>query len=1601
MTAMTTKTQIPWIDLSDYGMKLSLAQDKVTRVPIYVLEGDEADLATARALGFTEHPQLRHILILRGSIQNGRPMRPNVSLPDWKRHFPNCRVMRTTEQDVYFVNNGPRERVSVKIGINRLGQEVFENAGVRFLKDRRDSRVREDEANGIPAGLFLRARDEEALSMCAEGLVEEIVAGRIISEEEFVSFMGKIGWPEARRLDAERALALASARWLSRKSSEGTSHDSYNAAVRIHDALGHVKSTLADSRPPIALPISVVMHRILGTHSDLQGKTLFVDSVSSGDRFAFAPRDMSVVTTGDNLASDAADFVQSKLSRAPIADVSTRKAFQYSLTSPARRLDDLSRRGDLIEARSTLLARDADGVSVFLFRGSKDESEEKELARFQIDTACDHVVLGSADVDAVLCGGTPQDDPFRMIVVGPRRDEILAAPPAEMVSCVDVRDYASFWTWSSEVIRRRIGATASIAPDEDGRLVTQEENRFQVPYTPASRIGSPTTLVPKNLDGATRDALKAVARLHSDVDAWVAGEFGYTVEELAEIFAPEQIDAMALYLHAEERDRGFLNADQTGIGKGRFLAAVMRRAALRGYKTIFSTENAANLSDIWRDIVDTRSDTILQPVILNDDTSIYDPRSQEILLRSPEKAATEQMLASRRFPEGANLVLTTYSQFNREPKDSTKSAWLRDIDKEDVVAVLDEAHNAAGASSNTGVNIRELVKGARNVTYSSATYSKDAQSMGLYHRLFPADLSVREIEDIMARGGEPMQEIVANILVQDGVMIRRETDLSAIDFDFKLDEARRVRNRDYMDRLSPILAEMADVSATVTGMLQAGLRRGEAAEQPGQVEPLTKMAMGSPIDNLCRLFVSSLLCEQTIEEALTALRSGEAKPVILVDNTLQSFLEEISAAEDDDIYTDFRGLVHRTLSSISHVYRTDQFGARTVLDLTERDPRLKAKIRSIRAQIDALPELPASTIDAVKEAIERAGFTADELTGRSLELRNGKVQRRRIRDRVIIKNEFNNGKIDALIINQAGCTGIDLHSSTEFQDQRQRHMVVNQEPLNILKLVQAFGRVNRRNQVSQPKVTTLTAGLPVETRRLAMRNQKLRRLSANITSNRDTASLARSIPDLINAIGDRVCAEYAEARPNLMRRLGYTVNDHRERKAENEGLNQGENSIDNRRSANDFLTRLSILSIDEQERIISEITAEYQSTLEEMEAKGYAPMSSKEVPGTVVIQNTNVFDGGDAELSSTIFDAPLFNADVAIRREGKPMRAEDLERKLELGLSSSAMTRSRLAADTIEKNITRILETYLPKRFGSVEAALADGDFFITTRQKEMTDLARTLRAMEPGSEIHFSGDLDMHSGIVTAIHHAPPGQEHVASLYTVEFAMPGDKDVRRIKMSSLLRDQGFKLEPGLAGADYDAILKRFDTAVHVRIRSANILMGNLFKAMKLSIRQNIGSLVSFRTEDGVRHRGILVPRSAFKSDLDRIPPEISKPSLAATLLTSGQGIEIRSDQNLGANSIWITDNRTETMTVSLPAAGRRWEALHRIDAIKSLARRGQRGADGGVKVLVRKDEVPAIMNTLYEAGYVFYAPVHMKDLVVKAASGEKIDIPAAGMRVA
>lgn len=151
----------------------------------------------------------------------------------------------------------------------------------------------------------------------------------------------------------------------------------------------------------------------------------------------------------------------------------------------------------------------------------------------------------------------------------------------------------------------------------------EDDEKLQLPYQSASNVcTSMDTVVPRSMAIEQRkfnERLKAaIAEMGMSVEQYVAKKLHYrSVDELCfqdetdkagnkiVRFAAEQIDAIATAIwNYESGDNGIIIADQTGSGKGRSAAGILRYAILDLKKVpFFFTEKKHLINDIYRDLI--------------------------------------------------------------------------------------------------------------------------------------------------------------------------------------------------------------------------------------------------------------------------------------------------------------------------------------------------------------------------------------------------------------------------------------------------------------------------------------------------------------------------------------------------------------------------------------------------------------------------------------------------------------------------------------------------------------------------------------------------------------------------------------------------------------------------------------------------------------------------------------------------------------------------------------------------------------------------------------------------------------------------------------
>ena len=1602
-----------WLNFDHYGLRLVLAKSAPYHYLILVGETAQNYKGKAKELGFQPHPVDPQLLVMNVRVRPDGTLAQGIDLERYKKSFPQAfevdydpslhyRVVGKEAKTTESVESAP-VAAAISLGFNKLGREVLESNGERWFRDERGTVLYEKDADGA-SSVFLRAPDEEALIDCAEGIVEKAWRVKSAAVSDLDQFVGRVGWKGSHEA-VHSAIYKALLRWLSRRDPKSMREAFINAS-RLSENLSEVVG--GETLPPIG----VAVQRALGTEATLRGRKVEVRS-NTPEVYAtnaFRSSILSLVSDGDpgNIhAVLAAGKMKGTVSSKP----STGEVHALILDTNEK-LDSKGRRLDLNEIESALLTRDADGVSIFVLDAPANEDQRVAFEAMKMKLASEYVVEGEAHIDAALLN---RDRGKFLLSVGRRLDEVStdALPP----SPVYVSEWSSLWTWTTEVVSQRASmrkVVVSSTTDVTFNAGEGDRNSYQTPYVSASSLGTPRTMVPRNLEGAMRDALSHIVKIYGDVDEFVAKEFFYDKNELGEIFSPEQIDALALYAHAERRGRGFLNGDQTGIGKGRFLAACIRRRIMQGGKAVFLTERETNLSDIWRDIVATRSEDVIRPLIMNADATIINFKTKDVVLHGASPEEMEAAIKSKAIPDNVNLVMGTYSQLNRDidappsprkkdidskspPKKkdvAAKPRWLRSAVGKDVLAVLDESHNAAG-EGNTARNVEAIIGQSGSVVFSSATFASDAKRMAFYARLFPDGISTGELSSMMQKGGEVFQEVVSAMLVKDGVMVRREFDLSKLTVETVVDTTRFERNRAMMDAIAPILGELSTFSKAVEHRIHSlnnarNGRRG-AAENNAARYRISRTGFGSPLYTVSRLFVAALKVDIVADDAIKILESG-GKPIILVENTMQQLFEELAAMDEaeDGVVVDMKALLNRIVRNMSTVYKVDENNRRFRDNVVTGVEELEVMQARIRRLIEQLPDLSLSVIDDVKDRIEKAGYTIGEITGRTLNLHNGRIMRRNIPNPTEVKNDFNDGVLDAILINVSGATGIDLHASKMFQDQRQRFMLELQPPSDVVRKMQARGRPNRYDQVIEPVIRTYLSGLPVEMRLAAMDNAKLRKLSANTTSNRDTAQLTRNVPDLINPIGDMVCSRYAESRPELMRRLGFNIGDVEKAAETNFELEQQaavqlveelrptleEKSIssaavinDSSRTANEILARLIMLPVDLQTRVCDELIAEFNAAVEEMEARGETPLKAKEMEGIVHPNKEAIFDGAEIENPESVFHEPLISLEAALERTAVPMKSTDLAERIEIGELASG--RAQPCIDRIKDGIEEILSPYLPEGVASLADAVHRNIKDVITRKERLERFADVLAELRPGKEIVFTVDDAAQSGIVTRIDYPNRGYEHVMGMYGIEFACPKDEKPRSMRLTTLLNDPKFEIKPGLEAENYDQVLKKFDDAVASKLSKIQLLTNNIYKGMRLNVEHRLGSLVVYRDADGVVHRGISLSKRYHS--MKSIPVEITSPSMAFDAVVDN-GIELNAASALDEKSFSIRKLAEGLIEIRLPYKNsRKYGYIYDDPYLLDMALSGQDEGRKGIVVHMQSREFKDAIHALYGAGAKFW----------------------------
>lgn len=1083
------------------------------------------------------------------------------------------------------------------------------------------------------------------------------------------------------------------------------------------------------------------------------------------------------------------------------------------------------------------------------------------------------------------------------------------------------------------------GDTSANRPPRTGADSPAIKNKFQAKYTPSSAVASVDTLVPVNMQGAINDALARLRDKHGDVDQYVARELGYKPSEIGKYFSAEQVDAIGLALSNISDGKGFIIGDQTGVGKGRVNAAMIRYAIKNKMVPIFITEKSNLYGDMIRDLTDIGMGDI-KPFATNAGLSIpLDAAAQE-WYELAQKAKNDGEKAPAKYGEfinmpgstvharamvemqnagklkGYDVIFTTYSQMQTINGGArTDRMDFLEAMSDGSLLILDESHNAGGTSTTQkrGKNspdvgektgraavARNMVGKSQGTFYSSATYAKRPDVLDLYSKTDMGLVADQQtLQAAMTAGGVPLQQAVASMLAKAGQYIRREKSFDGIVYDTRVVEVDRpfaenastimrgIMRFDKM-KLAALEAIDSDIKAgahTITGDRSTG---GAGA---------SSTSFASVMHNMISQMLLTLKVQPTIDETLEALRRGE-KPVIALSNTMGSAIEDYVADAGlnpgDAIGLTFGDLLKNYLKKSRRVIEGSPFGQKTSRYMTDAElgPATTKFYNKLLKQIDDLDfsKYPISPIDAIHHALAKAGYKSGEITGRTstIDYSNGSpIYKRRSSQETTPAgkrktiNDFNNGKLDVIVLNQSGATGLSLHASPKAgTDTRKRYMIIAQPELNIDTHMQMLGRINRTGQLVLPAYAQLTANIPAEKRPSAILAKKMAMLNANTTAGKDSAVKAKDVPDFMNDYGDEIAAQIMNDNREIHDLLGTPLH---------QASNGAGFEVDG--AMRKVTGRIPVLTLADQEHLYAMIEDAYNEYIDMLTKTGQNMLEAEALALDAKTTHSQVIVDG-VRGSDSPFAEPVTAETVDVKRLGKPFTMEQINDLIVKTGVTDAASRVEWQRGLFDK-----LDAEFARQSAEIEAMPEDEQEQERRKRGARDNLESQIARIKavvtnfgPGKAVQMTSPQGLeYLGIVGKFERKGDAKNYFAAgnwKLTVYVADPAKQFLLPLSKFQVLVGndsnpiQGvWAMEPANATEVKEAIEEGQSTSREERV----ILTGNMLSAYGFD---KSGRIVNYTTDTGEVRQGVLMPKKfELEKAIDAQPVLFAGPELALDYL--------------------------------------------------------------------------------------------------------------------
>lgn len=666
-----------------------------------------------------------------------------------------------------------------------------------------------------------------------------------------------------------------------------------------------------------------------------------------------------------------------------------------------------------------------------------------------------------------------------------------------------------------------------------------------LPYEPLSAKTDSSAFVPPELLDAQRQGKKLLPKnVVRDWDNWVAYNIGLSKEEMWDIFSSEQIDSIGLTIHNFELGRGFIIGDETGIGKGRILSGICRWAITHNKKIMFFTEREHLFSDFWRDLTDTRTLNLLQnPIVFHSNSRVYNPQG-ELVLKGTPKLIKE--IQTQGFAENTNFVMTNYSQISLKEHKKTKKDIMMEYCRGGLI-IMDESHNATG-DSNTKKFLLDLAEDAGSMLFSSATYIKDESQLELYEKVISFDgETIKLLKKLLSNDPELiLRKIFTYELTKKLQFWRREH--QPLDVGWKSivctnDEAQHLYINQYSEIINGLF-ELVNAMSKEPALGSMNLTN-------------SWFSLGATINRLSRNLLLLFKVDKLVE-SVQACIAQDRKAVVVIDSTFASIINKVinnqkasemledSEEEEENIEIDdaktyelnFKQVLYYILEEVAGQY------------IREYEPiissHLKGQYEQLRQKSEIFEPLNISPIDMIINQLAEKGIAVNEISGRTFRVNaQNRIEKINKLPKSRLVSEFNSGEKDVIIITRAGASGISLHASAAFKDQRVRHLYELEITNRPTYRLQFIGRVNRKNQVAQPEFFTIITRLPFEQRILNVEQQKLKTLQSHISGD-DEKLDQENIFNFYTHYCDEAAYLFLRNHPKLAFQMGISLKNKKE-----------------------------------------------------------------------------------------------------------------------------------------------------------------------------------------------------------------------------------------------------------------------------------------------------------------------------------------------------------------------------------------------------------------------------------------------------------------------